>query len=82
MKPFPTIPRRSEIIDNHKQRGATAAAVLPIRYSRALLRAFDVPPSARTGREIRPDKVRQSVVSRTLFSCSERRTRKETCETI
>lgn len=44
MEPFPTIPRRSEIIDNHKQQGATVAAVLPIHYPRALLRAFDVLP--------------------------------------
>ena len=44
MKPFPTIPRRSEVIRSHKQRGATVAAVLPIHYPRALLRAFDVFP--------------------------------------
>ncbi len=40
----PPIPRRSEVIRSHKQRGATIAAVLPIHYPRALLLAFDVFP--------------------------------------
>jgi benzoyl-CoA reductase/2-hydroxyglutaryl-CoA dehydratase subunit BcrC/BadD/HgdB len=41
---LPIIPRRSEVIRNHKQRGAAVAAVLPIHYPRALLRAFGVFP--------------------------------------
>ena len=38
------IPRRSEIARAHKARGGYVAAVLPIHYPRALLRAFDVLP--------------------------------------
>jgi benzoyl-CoA reductase/2-hydroxyglutaryl-CoA dehydratase subunit BcrC/BadD/HgdB len=41
---YQPIPRRSEVIGSHKQQGATVAAVLPIHYPRALLRAFDVLP--------------------------------------
>jgi len=41
---YPLIPRRSEVIHSHKQRGAIVAAVLPVHYPRALLRAFDVIP--------------------------------------
>lgn len=42
--PSPIIPRRSDVIRAHKERGGLVAAVLPIHYSRALLRAFDVLP--------------------------------------
>lgn len=38
------IPRRAEVIRAHKERGGTVAAVLPIHYPRALLRAFDILP--------------------------------------
>ena len=41
---LPAIPRRSEIIRAQQDRGGLVAAVLPIHYSRALLRAFDVLP--------------------------------------
>ena len=37
-------PRRLETIRTHKQQGGTVAAVLPIHYPRALLRAFDILP--------------------------------------
>jgi benzoyl-CoA reductase/2-hydroxyglutaryl-CoA dehydratase subunit BcrC/BadD/HgdB len=39
-----TLPHRSEIITAHKARGGRVAAVLPIHYPRALLRAFDILP--------------------------------------
>ncbi len=38
------IPRRSEIIRVHKEHSGRVAAVLPIHYPRALLRAFDILP--------------------------------------
>jgi benzoyl-CoA reductase/2-hydroxyglutaryl-CoA dehydratase subunit BcrC/BadD/HgdB len=38
------IPRRSETIRAFKESGGLAAAVLPIHYPRALLRAFDILP--------------------------------------
>jgi benzoyl-CoA reductase/2-hydroxyglutaryl-CoA dehydratase subunit BcrC/BadD/HgdB len=38
------IPHRLDVIDAHKGRGGSVAAVLPIHYPRALLRAFDVLP--------------------------------------
>ncbi len=38
------IPRRTEIIRAHKERGGRVAAVLPIHYPRALFRAFDILP--------------------------------------
>lgn len=38
------IPRRSEVIRTYKERGGRVAAVLPIHYPRALLRAFDILP--------------------------------------
>jgi benzoyl-CoA reductase/2-hydroxyglutaryl-CoA dehydratase subunit BcrC/BadD/HgdB len=38
------IPRRSAIARAHKERGGRIAAVLPIHYPRALLRAFDFLP--------------------------------------
>ena len=41
---LPAIPRRSEIIRTLHDRGGLVAAVLPIHYPRALLRAFDVLP--------------------------------------
>ncbi len=37
-------PRRSEVIRAYKERGGGIAAVLPIHYPRALLRAFDLLP--------------------------------------
>ena len=39
-----TIPTRKEVIKDIKNRGGLVAAVLPIHYSRALLRAFDIYP--------------------------------------
>ena len=39
-----TIPPRKEVIKEIKNRGGLVAAVLPIHYSRALLRAFDIYP--------------------------------------
>lgn len=44
MEAHATIPRRSETIRAFKGSGGLAAAVLPIHYPRALLRAFDVLP--------------------------------------
>ena len=46
MKPYalPPIPARSAIARAQKDRGGFVAAVLPIHYPRALLRAFDVLP--------------------------------------
>ncbi len=44
MKPAVTIPRRSEVVRNHRQAGGAIAAVLPIHYPRALLRAFGFLP--------------------------------------
>lgn len=38
------IPRRSDMIHTCKDRGGLVAAVLPVHYSRALLRAFDILP--------------------------------------
>lgn len=38
------LPRRSEIIRAHQAHGGRIAAVLPIHYPRALLRAFDILP--------------------------------------
>ena len=38
------IPRRLETIREHQQQGGSIAAIFPIHYSRALLRAFDLPP--------------------------------------
>ncbi|UCD83519.1 MAG: 2-hydroxyacyl-CoA dehydratase [Deltaproteobacteria bacterium] len=38
------IPRRSEVISRHKERGGRVAAVFPIHYPRALFRAFNVLP--------------------------------------
>lgn len=40
----PAIPRRSQAIRAYKERGGGIAAVLPIHYPRALLRAFDLLP--------------------------------------
>ena len=39
-----TIPSRKEVIKDIKNQGGLVAAVLPIHYSRALLRAFDIYP--------------------------------------
>jgi benzoyl-CoA reductase/2-hydroxyglutaryl-CoA dehydratase subunit BcrC/BadD/HgdB len=39
-----TLPRRSAIAGEHKRQGGMVAAVLPIHYSRALLRAFNIQP--------------------------------------
>jgi benzoyl-CoA reductase/2-hydroxyglutaryl-CoA dehydratase subunit BcrC/BadD/HgdB len=39
-----TIPQRKDVIKDIKNRGGLVAAVLPIHYSRALLRAFDIFP--------------------------------------
>jgi benzoyl-CoA reductase/2-hydroxyglutaryl-CoA dehydratase subunit BcrC/BadD/HgdB len=41
---LPIIPRRSEIMAEHKERGGRIAAVTPIHYPRARLRAFDILP--------------------------------------
>jgi benzoyl-CoA reductase/2-hydroxyglutaryl-CoA dehydratase subunit BcrC/BadD/HgdB len=38
------IPRRSEVIRQHKEKGGRIAAVFPIHYPRALLRAFGILP--------------------------------------
>jgi benzoyl-CoA reductase/2-hydroxyglutaryl-CoA dehydratase subunit BcrC/BadD/HgdB len=38
------VPRRSEIVRTQRERGGRIAAVLPIHYPRALLRAFDILP--------------------------------------
>lgn len=42
--PVREIPPRSEVIRGHKSSGGRVAAVLPIHYPRALLRAFDILP--------------------------------------
>lgn len=54
---LPVIPRRSEVARAHRRAGGRVAAVLPIHYPRALLRAFDIlsievwgPPGVDTGR--------------------------------
>ncbi|RLB67477.1 MAG: hypothetical protein DRH03_10970, partial [Deltaproteobacteria bacterium] len=39
-----TIPSRKKVIQDIKNRGERVAAVLPIHYPRALLRAFDIFP--------------------------------------
>lgn len=39
-----SIPHRSDVISDYKERGGSVAAVLPIHYPRALLRAFDILP--------------------------------------
>ncbi|MEA3332494.1 MAG: 2-hydroxyacyl-CoA dehydratase family protein, partial [Pseudomonadota bacterium] len=39
-----TIPPRKEVIEDIKNRGEWVAAVLPIHYSRALLRSFSIYP--------------------------------------
>ncbi len=44
MKPTLGIPRRTEVIEKFKSEGGMIAAVLPIHYSRGLLRAFDILP--------------------------------------
>lgn len=44
MESLATVPRRSEAIRAFKEGGGLVAAVLPIHYPRALLRAFDVLP--------------------------------------
>lgn len=44
MDALPAIPHRSEVIRAHKEKGGSVAAVLPIHYPRALLRAFNVLP--------------------------------------
>lgn len=41
---FLPLPRRSQVMRAHKQGGGRIAAVLPIHYPRALLRAFDILP--------------------------------------
>jgi benzoyl-CoA reductase/2-hydroxyglutaryl-CoA dehydratase subunit BcrC/BadD/HgdB len=41
---LPVIPRRSEVIHAHKEQGGLIAAVTPIHYPRALLRAFNILP--------------------------------------
>jgi len=38
------VPRRSEVIQRHKDAGGKIAAVFPIHYPRALFRAFDILP--------------------------------------
>ena len=38
------IPRRSEVITEHRATGGRVAAVLPLHYPRALFRAFDILP--------------------------------------
>ncbi len=38
------LPRRSEVIAAYKRQGGSVAAVFPIHYPRALLRAFDILP--------------------------------------
>jgi benzoyl-CoA reductase/2-hydroxyglutaryl-CoA dehydratase subunit BcrC/BadD/HgdB len=38
------LPRRSEVIQRHKDKGGQIAAVFPIHYPRALFRAFDILP--------------------------------------
>ena len=44
MEPLPNIPRRLEAIEAHRKRGGAVAAVFPIHYPRALLRAFGLLP--------------------------------------
>ena len=41
---FPEIPKRSDVIQAFKAEGGLVAGVLPIYYSRALLRAFNILP--------------------------------------
>lgn len=41
---LPLIPRRSDIIRAYREHGGRVAAVTPIHYPRALLRAFDILP--------------------------------------
>ena len=57
MEPYPSIPHRSDVITTYKEHGGSVAAVLPIHYPRALLRAFDIlpvevwgPPSVQSGK--------------------------------
>lgn len=42
--PVAALPRRSQVMRAHKEHGGRLAAVLPIHYPRALLRAFDMLP--------------------------------------
>ncbi len=42
--PDPTPPRRQQVVRQHKERGGRIAAVFPIHYPRALLRAFGYLP--------------------------------------
>lgn len=42
--PAPTPPRRQHVVRQHKERGGRIAAVFPIHYPRALLRAFGYLP--------------------------------------
>jgi len=42
--PIAGLPRRSEVIQRHKEAGGQIAAVFPIHYPRALFRAFDILP--------------------------------------
>ncbi|MCX6070064.1 MAG: 2-hydroxyacyl-CoA dehydratase family protein [Chloroflexi bacterium] len=42
--PLPSIPRRRDLARAHHERGGLVAAVLPIHYPRALLRAFGILP--------------------------------------
>lgn len=44
MQTLPEFPRRSEVIRTYKEHGGLVAAVTPIHYPRALLRAFDILP--------------------------------------
>ncbi len=44
MQTLPSIPHRSETIRAHQKRGGRVAAITPIHYPRALLRAFDILP--------------------------------------
>lgn len=44
MSPMQAIPRRSDAIKDHRAQGGGVAAVFPIHYPRALLRAFDLLP--------------------------------------
>jgi benzoyl-CoA reductase/2-hydroxyglutaryl-CoA dehydratase subunit BcrC/BadD/HgdB len=44
VKTLATVPRRSEVIGDFKSQGGSIAAVFPIHYPRALLRAFDILP--------------------------------------
>jgi benzoyl-CoA reductase/2-hydroxyglutaryl-CoA dehydratase subunit BcrC/BadD/HgdB len=42
--PLPSLPRRLDVARAHHERGGLVAAVLPIHYPRALLRAFGILP--------------------------------------